>query len=134
MSCTLEIRPSMAQADKVLFIISGCPTMTSLIGTFPKGKTKFFGGDTFGIEEEGANHYVIVEEDGNLEYASKDTEAACTIPVEIAGEFLEYVKERVGQPVTEEIEFKESENPQEAGKRRKTRRNKSKCRKSKRGC
>ena len=134
MSCSLEIRPSMVEAGKLLFIVSGCPTMRSLIATFPKGKTKFFGGETFGIEEEGTNHYVIVEEDGNLEYASKDTEAACTLPTEIAGEFLQYVKDRVGQPVTESIEFSESENPQEAGKRKKTRRNKNKCRKSKRGC
>jgi hypothetical protein len=126
MSCSVEIGFSELTKDKVFFIISGCPTMKSLIATFPKGKTKFFGGDTFGIEEEGGNHYLIIEENGNLEYASKYTEAACTLPAEIASEFLAYVKERVGKLVTEEIEFKESENPQEGGKRRKTRRKKSK--------
>jgi hypothetical protein len=130
MSCNLEIGFSEFIKDKVFFMITNCGGMKSFSGSFPKDKTKFFEG---GIEAEGGKQYIVVEENGNVEYMSSETEITLNIPTEIAIDFIEYVKQRVGKPVTEEVEFKESENPQ-GGKRRKTRRNKSKCRKSKYAC
>lgn len=136
MACKVEISFSQYQANSVFFQITDCGNIKSVVCTFPTDKATFFGGRTHGIHTPGDKEYVIVEDTGYVEYISPSCEVTCMIPADIAGQFIEYIKDgRIDKPITEEKIITETENPQEAGrKRRKTRRNKSKCQRSKRGC
>jgi hypothetical protein len=126
-SCRIELKYSEVDPDALLFIIRGCPEMKSLIATFEKGETKFFGGETFGIQSKDETHFVVVHDNGSIEYSSPKTEVNCNIPPELAGQFLAYVEKRVGQDVTEPIIFTAAQDPQNVGgKRRKTIRRKRK--------
>lgn len=117
MRCEVEISVS---GEIVYVQISGCPEMKSLTIMFPKKQAAFFGGDTFGISA-GEKPYLTIQSNGYAEYMSKDVEINFMIPSEVANEFVDYVKQRVDTPVTQEIKFTGTEDPQEAGKRRKTR-------------
>lgn len=136
MACSIEISFSEFNPNNLFVNIYDCQTLKSFVATFPKDKTTFFGGRTHGITTEDSKQYIIVEDTGYFEYISPETEVVINLPTEVAGEFFEYVKAHVGEPVTEAIVFNGAQDPQEAGKRRrrKTYRKTKKCRRSKLGC
>ncbi len=78
------------------------------------------------------DEYVSIGEDGTFEYITEISEVSLTIPKSIATQMIEYVRAHRDEQVREKVVFSEDNPTALTGG--KTRRNKSKCRKSKRGC
>jgi hypothetical protein len=119
--CSLTIQ---VQEPWVSVIIEHCNNTKSLSVSFPKKEAIFVGQGRYGIglDKKGDKKpYITVGDDGLVEVISEDVETNFTIPSEVAEGFIKHVKERVGNPVEQGIEFEQSGDPQQVGKRRKTR-------------
>ncbi len=112
------------------FSIENCNGANLLIKLTSDQHLFFVAGERYGLGNE--EEYVSVGEDGTFEYITEISEVSLNIPKSIATQMVEYVRAHRDGQVREKVVFSEDNPTALAGG--KTRRNKSKCRKSKRGC
>jgi hypothetical protein len=146
MSCSLEIKIS----NRVLiFQIRNCLGINTFSDKISLEDNPVFVVDNDRVGITTTKTSIFVYKPNQVVYTYNDIEMEFDIPTEVASQFIDYVTEKGNDtPVNRSIKFtgtqdpsdgaprrneEEEENPR-GGRNRKTRRNKNKCRKSRRGC